>query len=576
MPLLFWAVIYPSVCAQPRYPITEEEHIKYWYFRQKLITNFLVIGQEVPYACSAVIDPQNRQYGGCGLSLPVHERYYDQYGYKSYHYAEGAADLGWYIGVLATELRLLYDKSQPYTSTQYELLCALRTYARMDNICEYGAWPNESTTRCDNMNGFFLRDDVDGNLFANNRAFAAKFPDWNNPNISNPYIGLNSSLINTQESGHNSYPSQDQIAHLFMGFALVKRCLENVPVRYYFDESTGLEVDFVGIVQYYTELIADRLMDHYWVGYIEVEGDREPYEMCCEQALDLTYHGIAASAYYITGKNEYLSWFVTNPLGPNFIAGWQVKGEYEGAGAVWMMAKMLNGIDFSVALCLAYAAMADNWLELLPPPLPPNNVTFEALESYGNSFNMEIYALLNHYLHRKNHNQDDISALYPEFEGYIYLARCDGNYNYPLGDVTKPGAFGWRATNRWIRPLKADDGIDPDGNTVYGDFNGLDFMLLYNLYWLVAEGHDGQFSTSYTNRYILDTNNDISTSGIVYLKDGIDLASKIGPHPKNNYADVSVISDTEINLLPGFETENNTDIFMNVINPIVGCDYMSY
>jgi hypothetical protein len=56
------------------------------------------------------------------------------------------------------------------------------------------------------------------------------------------------------------------------------------------------------------------------------------------------------------------------------------------------------------------------------------------------------------------------------------------------------------------------------------------------------------------------------------MKGQIDLAAKIGPEPKFNYFDIYIRSDTEINLLPGFETENNTDIFLDVA-PIEGCDY---
>jgi len=154
------------------------------------------------------------------------------------------------------------------------------------------------------------------------------------------------------------------------------------------------------------------------------------------------------------------------------------------------------------------------------------------------------------------------------------MAKCDGNYNQPLGDETKTGAPGWMASNRWIRPQTADDGMDEEGNKP-GEFNGLDFMLLYNLYWLVGEGHGGLFNTYYANLDILDINNDINQSGSVYLKGQVDLASIISPEPKLNYADVYIRSDTEINLLPGFETENYTDIFLDIA-PIEGCNYRIY
>ena len=130
------------------------------------------------------------------------------------------------------------------------------------------------------------------------------------------------------------------------------------------------------------------------------------------------------------------------------------------------------------------------------------------------------------------------------------------------------------APNRWIRPQTADDGYDEEGLNP-GEFNGLDFMMLYNLYWLVGEGHNGLFYANYTNLDILDINNDIYESGEVYLKNQVDLASVIGPNPKYNYAGIYFRSDTEINLLPGFETENNTDIFLDIA-PIEECNYRDY
>ncbi len=561
--LILLAFIFSSLYSQTRYPITDQEHIKYWYFRQKLISNFMVIGQEVPYACTAVKDPAAKKYGGCGYSMPAHGRYFEV-NLKSYHFAEGGVNLGWYIGVLATELRLLYNHGQPYESTQYELLCALRTYTRLDNLCEYGAWPHESTTRCDNMNGLFVRDDVDANLFENNPALAAKFPTWN--------TRLRSVLFEAQEEFANAYPSQDQIAHLFMGYALVKRCLSDIPARYYYDERIGVVVDFVGMVQYCTELIADRLMGNFWQGYLIEDGEREPYEKCCNQWIEMNSYGLASAAYQITGKTEYLDWFTHNPLyGPVQIEGWNVKGFYEGTGNEYMWNRWYYGDDFAIALILAFAAVANNWQVFIPLP---KNITFDALVEYGEDFYMEIYAMLNHFLHDKSYSQDNIADLYPKFEECIHVAKCDGNYNHPLGDETRTGVPGWMASNRWIRSETAEDSYDGD---IFqrGEWNGLDFMLLYNLYYLVALGHGGLFETFYTNLNILDTNNDIRRSGAVYIKDQIDLASTIGPDPGTNYADVYIRSDTEINLLPGFETENNTDIFLDIA-PIEGCNYRSF
>jgi len=570
--LIILTSIFPVAISQTRYPITAQEHIKYWYFRQNLITNFLVIGDEDPYACDVVIDPENKKFGGCGFGIPAHGRYSNQSGYKDYNYSEGAAEMGWYIGVLATELKLLNDHGESWQRTQYELYCALKAYERMDRICEFGAYPWPSEYRCQfpNLNGLFLRDDVDANLFENNKAFATKYPNWDK-HIDPTREGLRTTLTATQEPGHNSYPSQDQIAHLFIGFSLVKRCLSDIGAARYYEGH-----DLVQMAHDYTLQITAELMNNNWLSLLYVPLPPpviSPFHNLSEELVtELNAFGLANAATYITENLDFIDWFPDNPaIGAPQVIGWNEKGFYNGIGneLMWHLWSITN--DHAIALILSFAAVGNSWRALLPIP---HDITYDALKEYGEDFHMEIYALLNHFLYERNYGSDNISALYPKFEEYIHVAKCDGNYNQPLGDETKTGAPGWMASNRWIRPQTADDGMDEEGNKP-GEFNGLDFMLLYNLYWLVGEGHGGLFNTYYANLDILDINNDINQSGSVYLKGQVDLASIISPEPKLNYADVYIRSDTEINLLPGFETENYTDIFLDIA-PIEGCNYRIY
>ena len=148
-------------------------HYKYWHYRQKLISDFLVIGNEDPLTCQ--FTKGTSKFGGSGLSIPACWRYEtSDPTLNHYNWGDGTGELGWYIGVLATELRLLYNYNQDYTSTQYELYCALKAYERLDRSCEAIAYPFTSTTRCNTINGMFVRDDVDATLMDQHIAFKAK------------------------------------------------------------------------------------------------------------------------------------------------------------------------------------------------------------------------------------------------------------------------------------------------------------------------------------------------------------------------------------------------------------------
>jgi len=121
--------------------ITAQTHQKYWHYRQRLISDFLVEGL-ANYSANQPFDytkDQTRHYGGYGLSIPSGNRYNNGNSYiptNSYQWGDGSSNLGWYIAVLATELRLLYNNNQDYSGTQQELYYAVKAYQRLDANCE--------------------------------------------------------------------------------------------------------------------------------------------------------------------------------------------------------------------------------------------------------------------------------------------------------------------------------------------------------------------------------------------------------------------------------------------------------
>ena len=126
---------------------TQENLSKYTALRQRLTTQFMVVGE------------------GQGESQPATERH-DGQGFIKW--SDGTINLGWYLGVLATEHAM---RSQPAVypgatngdpkaadKTLDELHAALFALERLDRVAD-AAFP-APCGQSPAVNGFFLRDDV--------------------------------------------------------------------------------------------------------------------------------------------------------------------------------------------------------------------------------------------------------------------------------------------------------------------------------------------------------------------------------------------------------------------------------
>jgi hypothetical protein len=128
---------------------------KYWFYRYRLINDFMKIGPN------------------CGESLPFAERKANYWNtvFDSSLYTGGEVPihLGDYIGALATEHRLLANNLLSTTRTDYELGLALNAFERMDRNAEqytlqfynYNFYDTLNCALADqSLNGYFIRDDV--------------------------------------------------------------------------------------------------------------------------------------------------------------------------------------------------------------------------------------------------------------------------------------------------------------------------------------------------------------------------------------------------------------------------------
>jgi len=143
-----------------------------------------------------------------GKGQPAEERNDDQ---GFIRWADSTIRLGWYLGVLATEHEL-YTHPDFYpgagvgkspADTLNELYFALRALERLDEVADASFPP--PCTQTPALNGFLLRDDVPAEFFQ-------EFP---------PLTYVRSDFVDPELT--NKEMSQDQVYHLLIGLALVKR-----------------------------------------------------------------------------------------------------------------------------------------------------------------------------------------------------------------------------------------------------------------------------------------------------------------------------------------------------------------
>lgn len=185
--------------------------------------------------------------GDChGCSIPA--SWYDSVRQQLVYEDESPRQIGWYLAVLATEQALLKKNNLPSVHTEKELYYALQALNRLDNVAEFFyctspgsiGWDNEqqhyyriNSSGCgneapsDNLNGFMIREDVP--------------PGWHEQFPGDKPVrhgdGHSNWIVGDKISRHPNPFSQDQLYHVFFGLAFVTRFVDDstlydgVPLR---------------------------------------------------------------------------------------------------------------------------------------------------------------------------------------------------------------------------------------------------------------------------------------------------------------------------------------------------------
>ena len=369
---------------------------------------------------------------GIGKSIPASERRELD---SRIRWGDATIRLGWYIGVLATEH---YMRSNPKTfpgadggdagaaaKTANELYHALLALQRVDQVAD-AAFP-PPCSQAQSLNGFFIRDDVPSDFHKNFAPLTKTSSDFADPQLTNKEM------------------SQDQVYHVLIGLALTKHL---VPA--------SVQVKGKSLPAWAAEQ-AERIVKH-----VAQDGWIIKNPACNRDVA----RGKDAFGYS-EGTRKAIS-FITNgtyspPAAPGFVG-------------VWDGLKDPNHLIYSnpdnLHMAMAIAAIGNGW----------QPTTDQHLATLADKEDWVLYPLL----HR---------VLYGKAPACVVCSKIDQSARKMLDELPKsadpkspqpnpPAVHGFTSSNRFIRG-KAEAYVGSSGSEGYR-YNGMDYMLLHNLYALGA------------------------------------------------------------------------------------------
>ncbi len=173
---------------------------KYFAYRERLKSQFMLCIGTGP---------------GCSLPASIRNIYDENYsGRETIKWGDGTIDLGIYISILATEFKILSEEKKSTEKTLTELYFALEAFNRLDffgDTC-FGMPPS--------LNGFFIRSDAGAGLFNNPQQ---KQETLNRLNSSGREVNnISSEFLNYLKGDIKLFAmSKDQVFILLMAMKLI-------------------------------------------------------------------------------------------------------------------------------------------------------------------------------------------------------------------------------------------------------------------------------------------------------------------------------------------------------------------
>lgn len=458
--------IFILLCIRTFAQSPELNHEKYWHYRYRMNNYFTSSGPNIYQ--SLVSARRNTNMG------------------NDIYFGDQTIDMGWYMAVVAMEYYMLssYDNEEDKSFALTDLYYLLEAFERLDYFESKVNYLGNPPSLLD---GFFARKDPE--MFEETIPYSTVTELMNN-NLSP------SDDYGTQPPGHPTYSnnlddgdglieayemSQDQIIHLLIGFATIKRVfndmrypidffnyITNEPESFNFYESIQNNTD--NIARYIRNLNLDHGPD-IWSIF-------RPTRFPVYRGYDCkTYsHGLVKAFNWITDNDysELYSLSVGKPI-------WETLG------------RDVNPTIMNNVMELTLASIGNSWVMREHP----NNI-FEEKEptDYWIFYKSDIHQhdlfhiMLYEFLHEKESPYEREVLI----ESILNTAPFCGPYRYNQtecyeynGTQISPfpeGYMGWASHNRYRRTIDEANG----DHSERGNFPGLDYMVTYNLYRILRGG----------------------------------------------------------------------------------------
>ena len=465
---------------------TKKNLNRYWYYRERL-RDFIWMAptdDHTPYNWSAQIE--NGKFKNKGSYFPPKLRYIDPNNASNnkLHWGDAGEHMAFYLMMLATEYRLLKDYGQSTESTRNELLNVMYAIERLDMyaerfVRERGGCGDVLGLHTYDVNGYMLRDDVD-------RDITTKNPLWTGSIniIDSDYI-----------SNEDKRMSQDHFWHLLVALALVKKLVDE-PGTYNTlkNESNTISKWASNMGQRLIAAMHGHIMTGTYVEKCKCRGTkwgntwiiRDPYN--CDvpkvsQWLDIKPYSKYFSKAGKFFKGEEMTW--GDPTGARIDKG---DPHFKACGKLSLSAISNWYPDWEVFDYCDYLDF-DCYVDIMSWYI--DFCTHE--ENYpGLKYGFEHLPLVYWILHRGGSSVYETigetadKGFYEHVVDLLNTAPDCGPYNYgSYEQILSNSTPDWASQVRLAKPhqtveakIKKEAGI--------GDYHGLDYMVLHNLYWLTV------------------------------------------------------------------------------------------
>lgn len=453
-----------SIFSQVPHPSNECEDalFKYWTFQEKMENYFMTAAGDINIEGSGI--PASR------VDICVTNNTTE---YKKIWWGDATIDVAWYLASLATQYHLLHEIGERTEDVERKIYEELSTINRLDANAEWFEWPGSFNQGM--LEGYILRDDVYAPnndpqnptpIYSKNASQYADYDSDGRDVKGNPY----NSSSNGWAQPEGSQVSQDHIIHLLMALKCIVDWIpanvnyNNTPFNYDFDNGIPI-VNFVHEAQ----RITDRLV-YYFRNRDKWINSQSPKHWMWRLKDNTTNLNVRIGSW---GKGLAIGFNdtqedITNvtPFGlPNFdFKCWAAK---KMSKILWRSLRVIPIGQQEDYKPQSLAASSNNWTALRHA-WRAWMYNYEHLPLfYSVSYNAPLYFSQNFYWDLIKNDPMYLGACNRSGPLHIPGFFCNGDY----------GNFEWSSTSRFVHPERRGCGSGFNGN-----YNNLDYMLLYNLF----------------------------------------------------------------------------------------------